>query len=1170
MKEIIKRVNWKQNMVVVFIVAACLFLSVDQVEIMAEESVAYTANYAYDCQRSPAFPAKGDAIRLHSFKKPLAGALSSSPDSAGKWELISLGKYDSTVHTESLTDSIGDIVTDMAEVYRIDAAEVDVFALKKDGNHVCQGVVAATFGEDGVFFIGTSWSGGAGYYLCNRGLNSSDTINTTVDSDCSDLSSSPIQLMSASEFQNAIQSMLGTNSLIDLSSINSIAFESTNGVPDGYVLSTQNLADSEGELISCAYKETSVGSGIYDVVIFATNGVNAPEDLSEMFGGFSGLTSLDLSGITIGSGCNTEGMLEGMNALLELKAPQTYDATTNCTLPETFGYVDDKGSFVDITELSADASGKVLSKKFTVSYYMDENTAMTDIGPNGYYYGYGINNLPENVTRKGYSFEGWYTNSDFSGDPVTSIGSSEVGNETYYAKWSKLSAEAPELTIVPTGATYGYADGKAKVTVSIIERDGYTYAYQWYENTTNTNNGGTAISGANSTTYVLLEGTDAGDYYYYCVVTATRTDNKETAMVTSDVATVTIAPKRLAQAMVAMDATGEYIYTGTAITPVITVTDGIVLVEERDYEVTGDTTKTAYGNYASVVTGKGNYTGTVEIAWNIKDTTAPIGTIEVAKNNWNSLLNSITFDLFYKEEQSVIITGDDGEGQSGVGQIFYYLSKTLIDNIGDLEWIEYNGSFTIDPDNRYIVYAKIIDMSGNVTYLSSNGLVLDATAPVISGISTGKEYCVDTSFTVSDAYLDTVTVNGTPVVLDDGSYTLVANGKEYIIVATDKAGNSTSVIVMMKDGHDWSAEWLKDETGHWHKCTMEGCTEVTKAEAHEDADGDYACDDCGYVLHTHELELVPGKAASCTEGGYKDYYKCVSGECDRLFADEAGNNPITIADVKLSELGHDWSGKWTIIKEATETEEGKKEMFCAKGCGQKKVVKIPLTEDEDENGNLEKDVEIEKDVLIEEVTLNNSKTEFLGENGIFTEIEKEEIQNGADARVWIEISKTDELAIAPEDKKEIENEVKNAIGEKVPIHYCDIDLYKQVGNGAKIPISESNVAIQIAIVIPEVLQNKDDSIVREYKIVRLHEGKVEIIDGIFDPITKEFLFESDQFSTYAIIYKDTAKVEPETPEVPETPSVPETSDKTNGMLFVLLFVAGYIMIVCAGKQKGSR
>lgn len=140
----------------------------------------------------------------------------------------------------------------------------------------------------------------------------------------------------------------------------------------------------------------------------------------------------------------------------------------------------------------------------------------------------------------------------------------------------------------------------------------------------------------------------------------------------------------------------------------------------------------------------------------------------------------------------------------------------------------------------------------------------------------------------------------------------------------------------------------------------------------------------------------------------------------------------------------------------------------------------------------------------------------------------------------------------------------------LPIHYCDIDLYKQVGNGAKIPISESNVAIQIAIVIPEVLQNKDDSIVREYKIVRLHEGKVEIIDGIFDPITKEFLFESDQFSTYAIIYKDTAKVEPETPEVPETPSVPETSDKTNGMLFVLLFVAGYIMIVCAGKQKGSR
>ena len=40
--------------------------------------------------------------------------------------------------------------------------------------------------------------------------------------------------------------------------------------------------------------------------------------------------------------------------------------------------------------------------------------------------------------REGYSFEGWYTNADFSGSPVTTVTASE--NQTYYAKWEQLCA----------------------------------------------------------------------------------------------------------------------------------------------------------------------------------------------------------------------------------------------------------------------------------------------------------------------------------------------------------------------------------------------------------------------------------------------------------------------------------------------------------------------------------------------------------------------------------------------------------------------------------------------------------------------------------------------------------------------------------------------------------
>ena len=38
-------------------------------------------------------------------------------------------------------------------------------------------------------------------------------------------------------------------------------------------------------------------------------------------------------------------------------------------------------------------------------------------------------------TRTGYSFAGWYTTNNFSGDPVTEITQGSTGNKTFYAKW---------------------------------------------------------------------------------------------------------------------------------------------------------------------------------------------------------------------------------------------------------------------------------------------------------------------------------------------------------------------------------------------------------------------------------------------------------------------------------------------------------------------------------------------------------------------------------------------------------------------------------------------------------------------------------------------------------------------------------------------------------------
>ena len=56
----------------------------------------------------------------------------------------------------------------------------------------------------------------------------------------------------------------------------------------------------------------------------------------------------------------------------------------------------------------------------------------------GYTYGTGAT-LPtaNDLTRKGYRFDGWYADSSFSGSPITEISATETGNKTFYAKWTK-------------------------------------------------------------------------------------------------------------------------------------------------------------------------------------------------------------------------------------------------------------------------------------------------------------------------------------------------------------------------------------------------------------------------------------------------------------------------------------------------------------------------------------------------------------------------------------------------------------------------------------------------------------------------------------------------------------------------------------------------------------
>ena len=109
----------------------------------------------------------------------------------------------------------------------------------------------------------------------------------------------------------------------------------------------------------------------------------------------------------------------------------------------------------------------------------------------------------------------------------------------------------------------------------------------------------------------------------------------------------------------------------------------------------------------------------------------------------------------------------------------------------------------------------------------------DIASPVISGIKDGKSYGKAQTVTVIDENLNTVTLNGEAVTLDEnGQFVLSPADGEQKIIATDKEGNKTEVTVTINDGHTFG-EWKTTKSATFFKdgvetrtCINEGCAET--------------------------------------------------------------------------------------------------------------------------------------------------------------------------------------------------------------------------------------------------------------------------------------------------------------------------------------------------------
>lgn len=356
-------------------------------------------------------------------------------------------------------------------------------------------------------------------------------------------------------------------------------------------------------------------------------------------------------------------------------------------------------------------------------------------------------------------------------------------------------------------------------------------------------------------------------------------------------------------------------------------------------------------------------------------------------------------------------------------------------------WKTYEGPFTIESDGKYVIYARLTDKEGNSSTIMSDVIILDATAPVISGIVNGKVYCDDkVKFTVDAEYLKEVRINGEVVQAefeedsgleavsesyeDEKGFYIVTVGEDVqVIEVVDMSGNVTKYEITVNGCHTWKepvVTWAEDELS---------------------AKFDFVCkyDE----THTYSKEV---QATLEIEVG------------------ATGSQKGTITHVVKVEL----DGKVYTAKQVNDT---------------------PVVEEEE-------DVKLVKDTLatiVKDLTVKNDY------------VSTEEVKSG--------------------------------------IEYIDLSLYMKIDDNPEEKISQlKGKELTITMEIPENI--KSDKKGRQYYVIRVHDGsEVEVLDSVIDLVAGTIKFKTDRFS------------------------IPKTADSSDVELFVLTFVAGVYMIVCAEKKR---
>lgn len=720
------------------------------------------------------------------------------------------------------------------------------------------------------------------------------------------------------------------------------------------------------------------------------------------------------------------------------------------------------------------------------------------------------------------------------------------------------------------GMTYG---DNESLTVAGTGEDDSAITYQWYRNTTApSETGALQIQGATSAT-LDLSSMAAGTSYVYCVLKATGHSDKA-----SGFSTVTIAKGTWSATTGTKDTVANIALTGNefSLEPVAapglannnlgTITVNGALIDGTPVITNGilkfNTTSQPGGTTATITIAVSNLANYADynIVITVTAVASPSITVTTQPTAVNTTYGAITQSL------TVAATATNGNAVS-------YQWAKVVDNNGTPEATELNGetssTFAIPTDLEAGTYYYVCLLSADgcsddasdfvtVTVAKATWTNTTATANVPAGeVTTGKTVSIasliapDTSFGIIT--VDNALIDGDPIISSgvltfnttsqpSGTIARITipvdsspNYNDYDIVVTVTADSRTEIIFtatpetgLVYNGLTHRGIGILEGTPAYHGTYVSSYVGVNGTTYGPTSDrpknaGDYKLtisipeSDQDYV-GTADFTFSIGKKAvtvapknvSITQNSTMptfalEYTGVVSGET---------LTPSEAATFSTNADGTSATGTYTITWDNIDSVDFADTNYSVTKTATGTLTITPANQNQQTPTPPKTPGNVTVDTKPGESAPSTGIASSPQEMGdlVLTPEDLSRIAAGESAQIYITIEDIGDDV--PEGDKAATQQLLDTNTAIELGMYIDISLFKQLGSDDPTKVTLANGNLLISIEIPEELRIPG----RSFSVVRVHDGVAELLTGTYDSDTGILTFETDRFSTYALVY----------------------------------------------------